>query len=356
MSTGDEVIVVPDGMSQRTIAARAGVSVATVSRAINGSSLVSSFTRTQVVEAIRQLSAEGYGPFGTNGKSRRIALTNSHLVTSPKASQTMTMLQEILGGVEAAALRAGCSVYTIHQSGYLLNGDEDDVLKGIDGLLLVGGVVSMEVIDSVTQRGIPTVLVGGHVPDSPLPSVAGDVSRGTYLMVQHLAALGHRRIGFVNGPSETYTSFERRAGYVTGLTDVGIRVDTDLIRWEDGVSGFREPTGERITRQFLELPDRPTAIIYAADTSALGGLQAIQAAGLAVPGDISIVGFDDSPISQAMSPRLTTVSVDRVEWGAMAFYRLLRLLDGEKSFAGDRLLLPVTLQVRESTARPQGAS
>lgn len=352
MSTTTEAIVVPDGMSQRTIATRASVSVATVSRVINGSSLVSSFTRAQVIEAIRQLSAEGIGSAGEFGKSRRIALTNSHFVGSPKAPHTM--LQEILGGVESTALGSGCTVYTIHQSGYLLNGETDDVLKDVDGLLLVGGVVSMDVIDAVTQRGIPTVLVGGHVPDSPLPSVAGDVSRGTYLIVRHLADLGHRRIGFVNGPSETYTSFERRAGYLTGLSDVGIPADMELIRWEDGVDGFREPAGERITRQFLDMSEPPTAIVYAADTSALGGLRAIHGAGLRVPHDISIVGFDDSRIARAMSPRLTTVSVDRVEWGAMAFYRLLRLLDGERSFAGDRLLLPVTLQVRESTARPEG--
>lgn len=348
-----EQITVPDGMSQRAIARRAGVSVATVSRAINGSELVSRHTKMQIREAIRQLSSEGYGPMGAAGKSRRIALTNSHMVRSPE--QPHTMIQEILSGVEATALNAGCTVYTVHQSGYLLNGEEEDVFSNVDGLLLVGGVVSTDVIDAVTERGISTVLVGGHVPESPMPSVAGDVCRGTYLMVKHLAELGHRRIGFINGPSETYTSFERRSGYLTGLADHGIAVDPELIRWENGVDGFLESAGERLTLQLLDLPDRPTAIVYAADTSALGGSRAIRAAGLTVPGDISIVGFDDARIAQAMSPPLTTVSVDRVEWGAMAFYRLLRLLDGEKSFAGDRLLLPVTVQIRESTQRLQGA-
>lgn len=351
MSITRDVITVPEGMSQRTIARRAGVSVATVSRALNGSSLVSPHTRSQVREAIRQLSAEGFGPMGAAGKSRRIALTNSHMIRSPESAPTM--LQEILGGVESTALTAGCTVYTVHQSGYLLS-DTDDVFSTVDGLLLVGGVVSTEVIDAVVERGIPTVLVGGHVPDSPMPSVAGDVCRGTYLMVKHLADLGHRRIGFVNGPVETYTSIERRAGYLLGLAEYCIQPDPELIRWEDGVHGFLEPAGERLTHQLLNLADPPTAIVYAADTSALGGSRAIQAAGLSIPGDISIVGFDDSHIAKAMSPPLTTVSVDRIEWGAMAFYRLLRLLDGERSFAGDRLLLPVTIRVRESTAPPQG--
>lgn len=353
MSAVSEIINVPEGMSQRAIARRAGVSVATVSRAINGSSLVSPHTRMQIREAIRQLTAEGFGPMGAAGKHRRIALTNSHMVQSPES--TPTMLQEILGGVESTAYLAGCSVYTVHQSGYLLS-DNEDVFSNLDGMLLVGGVVSEEVFEAVIARQIPTVLVGGHVPDSPMPSVAGDVCRGTYLMVKHLAGLGHKRIGFVNGPEETYTSIERRAGYFLGLADCGITPDPALICWENGSQGFLEPAGERLTHQLLQMADPPTAIVYAADTSALGGSRAIGAAGLTVPDDISIVGFDDSEIALAMSPPLTTISVDRVEWGAMAFYRLLRLLDGERSFAGDRLLLPVTVKIRESTAPPRGAS
>lgn len=343
-------IDVPEGISQRAIAAKAGVSVATVSRAINGSSLVSPATQSQILVAIRQLRIEGAR--GTvDGQARRIGLTNSHLVQSPNSGHTM--LQEILGGVEAAGLNSGCSIYTVHQSGYLLNHDADNVLLNVDGLLLVGGVVSNDVIDAVSNQGIPTVLVGGHVPDGQFPSVAGDVARGTYLVVRHLAELGHRRIAFMNGPAETYTSFERRTGYISAMFDSDLPIDPNLIRWEDGVRGFSESAGERVTDGFLRMVDRPTAIIYAADTAALGGLRAIDAAGLSVPDDISIAGFDDSSISRAMSPQLTSVSVDRVEWGAMAFYRLLRLLDGEKSFAGDRLQLPVTLKVRGSTAPPK---
>lgn len=344
-----DFIVVPEGMSQREIAARAGVSVATASRAINGSPLVSERTTHRVKEAIRQLAVEGYGPI-PGLKGRRVALTNSHLVQSPDAPHTM--LHEILGGVESNALGLGCSVYTIHQSGYLLGHSQDEILHGIDGLLLVGGVVSPEVIEAVSHRNIPTVLVGGHVPDSSIPSVAGDVGRGTYLMVRHLAELGHKRIAFVNGPSETYTSVERRSGYLSGMFDAGLPVDADLIRWEDGIDGFQAGAGERCTKPLLSLDPRPTAIIYAADTSAVGGLRAIREAGLRVPTDISVAGFDDSYLASATSPQLSSVAVDRVEWGAMAFYRLLRLLDGERSFAGDRLLLPVTMKVRESTAKP----
>lgn len=348
--TDIEPMYVPEGISQRDIAAKSGVSVATVSRAIAGSSLVSARTRKQVQQAVADLDRERVRD--ESGR-RVIGLTNSHLVQTSRPSE-FTMLQEILGGVESAALAAGVTVYTFHQSGYLLDSGEADIIGGLNGLLLVGGVVSAEVIQKVLQREIPTVLVGGHVPGSQLSSVAGDVARGTYLMVQHLAELGHRRIAFVNGPSETYTSFERRAGFLEGLYDVGLPLDSARITHEDGYLAFLEPSGYRLTQEILREGDRPTAIIYASDRLAVGGMSAIREAGLRVPEDISVVGFDNSAICQATSPRLTSVAVDRVEWGTRAFDRLLRLLDGEKSFAGDRLQLPVTIKVRESTAPVAG--
>ena len=344
----DQPIFVPEGISQRTIAARAGVSVATVSRAVSGSPHVTPRTRTHIQQVVNEL-------IGDNARSRRsipgqrvIGLTSSHLVE--KGSDGVhTMMQEILGGVEAVGLSAGVSVYTIHRSAYLVKHDGLDMLNRLDGLLLAGGVVSPEIIRTVLQRRIPTVVVGGHIPDSSLSSVSGDVARGTYLLVRHLAELGHRDIAFVNGPSETYTSFERRAGYLEGLYDAGLSMDRARIRWVDGYDGFFDAAGYHLARGVLAEPEPPTAIIFAADSQAVGGLRAIQESGRRVPEDISIVGFDNTPLSRATSPRLTTVAVDRVEWGARAFDRLLRLIDGQRSFAGDRLLLPVTLEIREST-------
>lgn len=348
-----EPMYVPEGISQREIAAKSGVSVATVSRAVAGSPLVSARTRKQVQQAVSDLHRERARTLSAPTGRRVIGLTNSHLVQTSHPSE-FTMLQEILGGVESAALAAGVSVYTFHQSGYLLDSGGADIIGGLGGLLLVGGVVSDVVIQEVLKRDIPTVLVGGHVPDSQLSSVAGDVSRGTYLMVQHLAALGHRRIAFVNGPSETYTSFERRAGFLEGLHDAALSMDEARILHEDGYTAFLEPAGYRLTQDILRDEIRPTGIIYASDRLAVGGMSAIREAGLRVPQDISVVGFDNSAVAEATSPRLTSVAVDRVEWGTRAFDRLLRLLDGEKSFAGDRLLLPVTIEVRESAAPVSG--
>jgi len=288
--------------------------------------------------------------------TRTIGLTNSHLVSNPYSPGNETMVQEILGGVEEAAQVRNCVVYTLHQSGFLLDQRRDAFFSAIDGLLLTGGVISSDLAEAIRRRGIACVLIGGHLPESTFPSVSGDVARGTYLCVQHLVELGHRRIALVNGPTETYTSIERRAGYLEAMFDAGLPVERDWIRWRPGYDGFSAQAGKDVTAEFLQLDNRPTAIVYASDTLALGGLGVLTEAGLRVPDDVSITGFDDARIATAMNPQLTTVKVDRVAWGTRALERLLRILDETNRPEPERLLMPVELNVRGSSGpAPQGA-
>lgn len=349
MSDPSEVMPVLKGISQREIAERSGVSVATVSRALSGSSSVSPRTRAQILSAVRALESESDGGAARKDVTRTIGLTNSHLVSNPYSPGNETMVQEILGGVEEAAQARNAVVYTLHQSGFLLDQRRDAFFGAIDGLLLTGGVISPELADAVKRRGIACVLIGGHLPASSFPSVSGDITRGTYLSVQHLVELGHRRIALVNGPSETYTSIERRAGYLEAMFDADLQVRRDWILWRDGYLGFSAQAGKEITAELLRLDERPTAIVYASDTLALGGLGILTESGLRVPDDVSITGFDDAQIATAMNPQLTTVRVDRVAWGTRALERLLRILDGSNPSEPERLLMPVELHIRAST-------
>jgi DNA-binding LacI/PurR family transcriptional regulator len=348
-------IPVRGGISQREIAERSGVSIATVSRALSGSSSVSPRTRAQILSAVRALEAEGIGHSLDSMIVRTIGLTNSHLVTNPYSPGNETMVQEILGGVEHVANEHNCNVYTLHQSGFLLDQRRDAFFSAVDGLLLTGGVISPDLIESIGRRGIACVLVGGHLPESPYPSVSGDIARGTYITVQHLIQLGHRRIAMINGPADTYTSIERRAGFLEALFDADVSVSRDWILWKNGYEGFSAETGKELTAELLDMHELPTAIVYASDTLALGGLGVLTSAGLRVPEDVSITGFDDAQIATAMSPQLTTVKVDRVAWGTRALERLLRILDGGRPSEPDRLLLPVHLNIRESTGPVQEA-
>src|SRR5690606_4063815 len=152
-----------EGVSQREIGGRRGVSVATVSRALSGSSSVSPRTRAQILSAVRALESESNGGAGQKNVTRTIGLTNSHLVSNPYSPGNETMVQEILGGVEEAAQVRNAAVYTLHQSGFLLDQRRDAFFGAIDGLLLTGGVISTELADAVKRRGIACVLIGGHL-------------------------------------------------------------------------------------------------------------------------------------------------------------------------------------------------
>jgi len=344
----------PTGISQKQVADHIGVSVSTVSRALSGHDAVSERTRLDVQRAIAELQRDtqpAAKPFAA--RDRVIGLTNSHAVGGRFPDDGETMLQEILGGAEHAAQERGYMVYTWHRSGLLLERAGEQFFDAVRGVVMTGGVLTPEIVNAIHDRCLPTTFVGGHYPEFDIPSVCGDVTRGTYLATQLLIELGHRRIALVNGPTETYTSRERRAGYLEALFDAGLPIDPSLIRWQNGSIGFSAEAGRQLTRMLLDLPERPTAIVYANDSLAVGGQGVCQQLGLQIPNDISIVGFDDNPVARMTSPQLTTIRVDRVSWGARAIDRLIDSLEGAP-LAADRLLMPIELVTRCSTGPAPG--
>lgn len=349
MGPRGRVPVLPKGVSQRRIADRVGVSVSTVSRALSGHEAVSERTRADVLRAMTELQREATARAHPMAAADRvIGLTNSHGIGGCFPNEGETMLQEILGGAERAAQERGYIVYTWHRSGFLLEAEGEAFFGAVSGVVMTGGVVTPALVEAIHAHGLPITIVGGHYPVLDIPSVSGDITRGTYLATQLLIELGHRRIALVNGPTETYTSRERRAGYLEALFDASLPIDPVLIRWQDGILGFSPEAGRASTRILLDLPEPPTGIVFASDTLAVGGQGVCQDRGMRVPNDISIVGFDDNPITLATSPQLTTIRVDRVSWGARAVGRLIDSLEGAP-LAADRLLMPVQLIERSST-------
>lgn len=351
MTEFEPVLSLPAGISQRQIADRIGISVSTVSRVFSGHEAVSDRARADVLRAIEELRDSSSSPSAGHSLAtpvRVIGLTNSHLAGGNNSGPGETMLHEILGGAETAAQNRGYLVYTWHNSALLLEPKGESFFSSVGGVVMTGGVVSPEVVKAIRAHDLPSTIVGGHYPDLDIPSVSGDVYRGTYLAAQHLIRLGHRRIALVNGPNETYTSRERRAGYLEALFDAGLSIAPELIHWQDGIHGFDPEAGQVSMRELLDLAVPPTAVIFASDNLAVGGQGVCQLRGLHVPSDISIVGFDDNPVAQATSPQLTTLRVDRISWGARAVERLIESLEG-RPLASDRLLMPVELIVRKST-------
>jgi len=335
--------------SLREVADKVGVSVSTVSRALGDSDRVSVLTKQAVRAAIDELTTRGVTQSTSAATRPMIGVTLSHFVEGPYLSSLEATIEEVMVGVEIASLQAGYIPYLWQQSGLLQTEASAPFFAAVSGVIMNGGVVDPRVLTAIQERGLPAVIIGGHVPDAGLSSVAADSAGGMAALTRHLIALGHRRIALVNGPAETYTSFEKRAGYLAALTEAGIAADPALIVARNGYEGFTAPVAEALTEALLDRPDRPTAILYAIDGMAAAGVQLCQRRGLHVPNDLSIAGFYDGADARDCHPALTTVRVNRVAWGEVAAEMLLTQFAGGNGRTM-RILLPTELIVRDSTA------
>jgi DNA-binding LacI/PurR family transcriptional regulator len=339
----------PDGVTQRDIAAHLGIAVSTVSRALSDSPRVSRLTREAVRRAARELAAR-QAATDTTAAPLMIGVTHSHAYHGLQDHNHESVLEQVLGGVEVACRRHNAVPYPWQQSHLLARPEAEPFFERVSGVIMSGGEIDDDVISAIQARGKPIVLIGGHRPGAPISSVAADSLDGMYRATRHLVDLGHRRIALINGPNTTYTSREKKAGYLTALADAGVPFDPDLLVARDERGGFTDVAVEALTREILALPLRPTALIFATDTMARTGYRVCRELGLSIPGDLATVGFHDDHAAFA-DPPLTSIRVDRTAWGVAAAELLMRIISGQEGHAS-RSLLPVELIVRESSARP----
>ncbi|MFE9427374.1 LacI family DNA-binding transcriptional regulator [Kitasatospora sp. NPDC006697] len=305
----------------RDIAAEAGVSIATVSRVLNGGAAVSPATRLTVRQAMERLGAAVPVPVARPAGAR----TGAVFVRCPY------LLTDYFGTLVSAVAEA----LDRHGRRLILNaGDaakEARVLAGlperrdIDGALLVLPVEEAAELAELRSRDFPFVVVD---PRTPLPRDIAGVSAahfaGARSVAAHLAELGHRRIGLINGPADWLASSSRFGGHASALAEAGVLVAPELVV-------NVEPTAEegyRAAGRLLDLADRPTALAAFNDKTAAGALRAAHERGLRIPGDLSVAGFDDLYLSRTSVPMLTTVRQPLAELGGLAVSLLLRLLDG----------------------------
>ncbi len=326
------------------VARHAGVSIATVSRHIKGFTAISGPTRQRVEEAIRKLS---YHP---SIVATSLALRRRHsvglIVPGGQRAYADLFLSEILSGVTAAATKAGWSV---HLSMLNPGVDPARLLEHhadlVDGSLVLDKALDHPAVASLVRKGHTAIAVNRTHPD--LPWVAFNNEAGTRLAIEHLLSLGHTRIacfGEARG-----VGGERLRGYAAALARARLKpvalVDARMQRG----------TAARETVRLLAIRQPPTALAFASDWMATGGLNAARAAGVIVPGDLSLIGFDDALIAEIAAPALTTIRQPLAEMGERAFALFIGSLDpSRKKRAAARTLLEPTLVVRNSTsARPR---
>jgi DNA-binding LacI/PurR family transcriptional regulator len=325
----------------REVAQAAGVSVATVSRVVSGSSHhVRPGTRGRVLAAVARLR---YQPnLVARGLKKRVTHTVGLIV--PDISNPF--YPAIARGIEDVASRAGLGV--------LLCNTYEDLTKErtylnlldkrmVDGLIFATVGANTAHLRMLRRRGVPVVLIARAPDGVGIDAVLVDNRRGARDATEHLLRLGHREIVFIGGPAAVPVASQRLAGYQDAMSAAGIPLMPALIR--DG--GFRAEGGAATAAALVERRVPFTAIVAANDLMAIGAMEELRRRGRRLPHDVAVVGFDDITFASIVEPSLTTVAQPKYRMGSLAMERLLELLGG-----GDRrpirLVLEPELVVRES--------
>lgn len=328
----------------KDIAREAGVSIATVSRSINGEEGVGPETRERILAISRRLnyfpnlSARGLVARRPNAIGIVIPRTSEFAFSNPYYS-------EILKGIEKKTRESGH--YLVFSFA-----EEDCYARMVQHQLAAGVIILANRMDDFRveeawRMKIPLVLIPGNSRQPGIPSVDVNNIDGAYQAVRHLVHLGHRRIAFINGPANSKYSLERLDGYRKGLKKNGLPLQKGWVLGSD----FTQQGGYERMKKLLSLQAPPTAVLVINDFSAMGALRAAKEIGWRVPKDISIVGFGDVPFSSMTDPPLTTIREPFQQMGMEAAGILLDRVSGKRHASRHRML-SVELVIRDSTAPP----
>ncbi len=326
------------------VAERAGVSVATVSHVINKTRPVSEELQARVSLAMDDL---GYQP---NLLARSLRRGKTFTIGMIVPDSANPFFAEIARGVEDLSYKQGYSII-------LCNTDNDiekeifniNVLveKRVDGILFIAAGMSAEHVHSLQERGMPVVIADREIPGVEVDSVFPDNAHGGWRAVRHLIDLGHKRIGCITGPSDLTPSAERVTGYRQALGEAGLNIDEAIIVKGD----FQYDSGYRVAEQLLTLNDPPTAIFACNDLMGIGAISAAWKLNRQVPGDLSIIGFDNIRLASFTVPPLTTIEQPIYDMGELAITMLLERIR-EPELPPRRQVLETNLLIRNTTAAP----
>lgn len=329
------------------VARLAGVSTATVSRALAQPDLVRPETVRLVTEAVK---ASGYTP-NSSARSLRRQRTNMVLVVVPTIANQM--YAHVLRGIDTGLAPAGYGVII----GNLDNAPDKEAhfvdlafSRQVDGIMLLCGFVPRGRGRSLTETGLPMVSLCAPIPGAGLPEVYVDDAGAGLEAGRYLASLGHRRLGYAAGPKGSVVDQTRWTSFRQGAIEGGVD-PADILRIEGlAETRFSYGSGLAAAESFLALANRPTAMFCASDEIAIGFLKVIRRAGLHVPRDVSLLGFDGIEQADFTDPVLSTFRQPRHDIGRVGAELLLRLIEGRAHQGEREVRLPFELLKRESTA------
>ena len=330
------------------VARVAGVSTATVSRALSKPESVAKSTREAVLAAAEQT---GYriNIAARNLRSRR---TGAVVVLVPNLGNPF--FSQILAGIEVTLSRKGLSILMVDT---MQSGTRSDFIREYlhpsraDGVIVLDGSLPKDLLSTSgdSSKQVPLVFACEWHPEENFPSVRADNAQGARLAIEHLVELGHQKIGYINGPEANVLSKFRLNASKDALERLGRPVNNGWFLEGD----FTLQSGVLAARKWLDMDDRPTALLCANDETAIGLISELHQCGVNVPAQLSVVGFDDVDIAQHYIPALTTVWQPRFELGTAVAQMLVDgIAQGGLNPDKPVTTLPVKLKVRASTAAP----
>ncbi|PKE27736.1 DNA-binding transcriptional regulator CytR [Rahnella sp. AA] len=330
--------------TMKDVAEQAGVSTATVSRALMNPEKVSASTRQKVDQAVM---AVGYSP---HALSRNLKRNESRTILVIVPDICDPFFADLIQGIERTAAESGylvligdCAQQNQQEKTFI----NLIITKQIDGMLLLGSDLPFDASKEEQRNLPPMVMANEFAPELELPTVHIDNLTAAFEAVLYLLNLGHQRIACIEGPKHMPLCQYRSQGYVQALRRNGISVENALTAQGD----FSYESGAQAVTELMALPSPPTAIFCHNDIMAIGAMFQAKKMGLRIPQDLSVVGFDDIKASQYTDPPLTTVAQPRFQLGRQAMLLLLEQLQGNPVQNGS-LLLESELVVRESTSAP----
>lgn len=329
----------------KDVARLAGVSVATVSRVMNGHAAVTPETRERIQRVASELR------FTPSSAARSLITRRTHTVGALLPTVHGDFFSELICGIETAARARGLHLLVASSHGNAV--EAATALRAmhgrVDGLLVMSPHIDADyMLRGNLPPGLPAVLMATAVDDEHHSSFRVDNFGGATAMMRHLASVGHQSIAFIAGPENNYDAQERLRGYRAALADL-LPGTPEMVLQGD----FSDNSGERAGRDLLALAHRPSAVFACNDIMAIGCLNVLTRAGVDVPGDIAITGFDDIRMCRYIRPALTTVHVPIIELGALALAELASVIEVPDRNAPGARTLRAELVVRESCHRPR---
>jgi LacI family transcriptional regulator len=324
------------------VAEKAGVSIATVSRAFKPGGLVKEETKNKILQIARELD---YKP---SPLARGLSTQTTDTIGVILPELVGEFFMEIIHGIDEALNAAG--KYMLVSSSHSQRNTVETVIEfmtsgRVDGVLLMDPQIPQEIAETIKKSKRPVVLINTLQETSGIANFRIDNYQGAYSNVEHLAGHGYKHIAIVKGPSGNCEAQERYAGYTDALKTAGLPVDSSLCIDGD----FSIKSGYYAFMRLMSLKHKPDAIFFSNDMMALGAYDAAKNSNIHIPRDVAITGFDDIFLSSLLSPRLTTIHVPIAELGNRAALYLLKLIEGNPdNEAGHSEMLSTGLVVGES--------